>query len=208
MSRLPFVLPPDYVECIAELKREIAAAQRRAVLSINAEQIRLYHRIGTEILTRQERNGWGAKVIERAAVDLSDAFPGMKGFSTRNLKYMSVFARLCPDLRIGQQPAAQLPWFHVVTLLTKAPDANSRECSRCEAHGHRECMAKRSRSIRLPAVPFPIHAGSASRPRRVPTLCLSILRACPPTRAARSSSAQSAQSHQAVPMLERRSCRD
>ena len=54
-------------------------------------------------------------------------FPELKGFSTRNLKYMKVFADMCPDLRIGQQPAAQLSWFHVVVLLPKLPDAATRE---------------------------------------------------------------------------------
>ena len=42
------------------------------------------------------------------AADLRDAFPEMKGFSSSNLKYMR-FLRMCPDLRIGQQPADQLP---------------------------------------------------------------------------------------------------
>ena len=28
----------------------------------------------------------------------------------------------CPDSQFGQQPAAQLPWFHIVTLLTKIDD--------------------------------------------------------------------------------------
>ncbi len=32
----------------------------------------------------------------------------------------------CPDGRFGQQPADQLPWFHIVTLLTKLEDAESR----------------------------------------------------------------------------------
>ena len=40
---------------------------------------------------------------------------------------MRAFAEACPDLRIGQQPAAQLPWFHLVVLLTKVPDAATRE---------------------------------------------------------------------------------
>jgi len=47
------------------------------------------------------------------------AFPTMKGFSPRNPKYMRTFAERCPDFQIGQQPAAQLPWFHLVTLLNQ-----------------------------------------------------------------------------------------
>ena len=33
----------------------------------------------------------------------------------------------CPDSQFGQQPAAQLPWFHIVTLLTKLADPAERE---------------------------------------------------------------------------------
>jgi len=66
-------------------------------------------------------------VIERLARDLSDAFPDTKGFSSRNLKYMRYFAEHCPTLQIGQQPAAQLPWFHIVVLLTKLDEPAQRE---------------------------------------------------------------------------------
>jgi predicted nuclease of restriction endonuclease-like (RecB) superfamily len=40
---------------------------------------------------------------------------------------MRFFAQHCPNGLIGQQPADQLPWFHVVTLLTKIDDSQQRE---------------------------------------------------------------------------------
>ncbi|WP_300979796.1 DUF1016 N-terminal domain-containing protein [Methanomethylovorans sp.] len=61
----------------------------------------------------------GAKVIQRLSMDLREAFPDMKGLSSNNLKYMRFFAQNCPDLRFGQQSADQLPWLHIVTLVTK-----------------------------------------------------------------------------------------
>jgi hypothetical protein len=42
------------------------------------------------------------------ARDLKEAFPDMKGFSARNLKYMRYFAEHCPSLQFGQQAAAQI----------------------------------------------------------------------------------------------------
>jgi len=39
---------------------------------------------------------------------------------------MRFFAQICPTLQIGQQAADQLPWFHIVTLLTKVPDESAR----------------------------------------------------------------------------------
>jgi predicted nuclease of restriction endonuclease-like (RecB) superfamily len=120
-------LPVDYAVWLTGLKDRISSARSRAVLYVNQELIQLYHQIGTEILERQTRQGWGAKVIDRLAADLRDAFPDMKGFSSSNLKYMRFFAQMCPNLQIGQQPADQLPWFHLVTLLTKLPDPAARE---------------------------------------------------------------------------------
>lgn len=120
-------IPEGYAPWLAELKSRIASARQRAALAVNQEQIRLYWQIGREILERQEAQGWGAKVIDRLASDLQEAFPDIKGFSTSNLKYMRFFAERCPTGLIGQQPADQLPWFHVVLLITKLDDPAQRE---------------------------------------------------------------------------------
>ena len=110
-----FSLPADYGKWLTSLKQRIQSAREQALLAANDEQIRLYHDIGREILDRQSRQGWGAKVIDRLSPDLRTAFPDMKGLSTSNLKYMRFFALECPDRQIGQQSADQLPWFHIVT---------------------------------------------------------------------------------------------
>jgi predicted nuclease of restriction endonuclease-like (RecB) superfamily len=120
-------LPSDYGDWLADLKRRIGSAQSRAVLAVNAEQIRLYHAIGLNIMERQVQQGWGAKVIVRLSADLREAFPQMKGLSVSNLKYMRSFAEKCPEIKFGQQAADQLAWFHIVLLLTKVKDAEKRE---------------------------------------------------------------------------------
>lgn len=86
----------------------------------------MYWQLGRDILTRQDREGWGSRVIERLARDLHHAFPAMKGFSSRNLKYMRRFAEAWPDFSIVQQLLHKVPWFHVCTLLDKIPDAEER----------------------------------------------------------------------------------
>lgn len=121
------LLDPGYGEWLADLKSRISSARARATVAVNQELVRLYHQIGTEILERQKRQGWGTKVIDRLADDLREAFPEMKGFSSRNLKYMKFFAEKCPTGLIGQQAAAQLPWFHLVTLLTRISSDSERE---------------------------------------------------------------------------------
>lgn len=119
--------PPDYAAWLADIKGRVAAARQRAALAANAELVGLYWQIGRDILQRQQSAQWGDKVLDRLGSDLRAAFPDMKGFSSRNLKYMRYFAEHCPLQAFGQQPAARLPWFHVVTLLTKLSEADSRE---------------------------------------------------------------------------------
>lgn len=120
-------LPADYADWLSQLKRDITQSQQRAALTVNAELVQLYGRIGRDILQRQSAQGWGAKVIDRLAQDLKDAFPDMRGWSSSNLKYMRFFAQHCPDGQFGQQAADQLPWFHIVTLLTQLDGAADRE---------------------------------------------------------------------------------
>jgi predicted nuclease of restriction endonuclease-like (RecB) superfamily len=53
------------------------------------------------------------------AHDLRSAFPAMKGFSARNLKYMRAFAEAWPEIEFVQEALAQLPWYHQIALLDK-----------------------------------------------------------------------------------------
>lgn len=112
----------DYRHWFAELKQRVERARQRAMASANRELVTLYWQIGRDILDRQQRQGWGAGVVDRLARDLKAAFPDMRGFSPRNLKYMRALAQAFPQSEFVQQPVAQIPWSHVVTLLDKLND--------------------------------------------------------------------------------------
>ena len=120
-------LPASYAKVLADLRRRITRERLRIVLSANAGMVLLYWDIGRTILIRQDQEGWGARVIDRLAADLRQAFPDMRGFSPRNLKYMRAFAAAWPDRQIVQQLAAQIPWFHSCVLLDKVANPVERE---------------------------------------------------------------------------------
>src|SRR5947207_2600166 len=121
------IFPSDYQAFLADLKGRIEQARLRAALNVNRELVLLYWQIGSDILARQQEQGWGAKVIDQLAVDLRKSFPDMKGFSARNLKYMRAFAAAYRDAEFVQQLAAQIPWFHNCVLIDKAKDPTERE---------------------------------------------------------------------------------
>jgi predicted nuclease of restriction endonuclease-like (RecB) superfamily len=82
----------NYEGFLKDLKERIRSAQLRAALAVNRELVLLYWSIDRDIVERQKREGWRTKVIDRLAEDLRHAFPEIKGFSARNLKYMRAFA--------------------------------------------------------------------------------------------------------------------
>jgi predicted nuclease of restriction endonuclease-like (RecB) superfamily len=120
------LLPGNYDNFLHGLKERIRNAQVRAALAVNQELVVLYWQIGREILTRQQAEGWGAKVISKLAKDLQQAFPEMKGFSRTNLLYMRAFADAYPDEEFVQQVAGQIPWFHNCVLIDKVKDPEER----------------------------------------------------------------------------------
>jgi predicted nuclease of restriction endonuclease-like (RecB) superfamily len=149
MSRKKNVnLPADYTGLLADIKQRVRHAQTRAVLAVNAELIRLYWEIGALIDSRQQKEGWGAGVIPRLALDLHNELPEEKGFSERNIKRMLAFYREYPHLEFVPQPVAQIepdpkvpqavalfpvelmqsvPWGHHAELIAKVKDPATRQ---------------------------------------------------------------------------------
>jgi len=120
-------VPLNYAQLLADIKERVQKARVKAGLAVNRELVLLYWHVGHRILQVQQREGWGARVIDRLAEDLRRVFPDMSGFSARNLKYMRAFAEAWPDESIVQQVAAQLPWFHNCVLLDKVSDEGIRK---------------------------------------------------------------------------------
>lgn len=113
----------EYFETIEQIKSEIKAAQYKAAVSVNQELILLYHSIGELINTHKV---WGSKFIDSLAKDIKIAFPSVKGYSVRNLKYMAKYAATYPDRQFVQTVSAQIPWSHNIAILDKVKDPDQR----------------------------------------------------------------------------------
>jgi predicted nuclease of restriction endonuclease-like (RecB) superfamily len=106
-------LPANYRKWISELKESIQQSQARTLLRVNADMLILYWYIGKQLEEKIEKEGWGAKIIDKISADLQKSFPQIRGFSVRNLLYMKQLSAMWPDMlvfkrEITQQAAAQL----------------------------------------------------------------------------------------------------
>lgn len=116
----------SYMQFIEEIKTQIRNRRLSVVMNANSGMICLYWTIGKAVLEKQQGEGWGAKVIDRMAKDLKEAFPDMSGFSPRNINYMRKFAECWPDYEIVQQVVAQIPWRTNLRLLDKVDTREKR----------------------------------------------------------------------------------
>lgn len=126
MNKQTSLFPDSYDDFFRSLKERIRSTQVKAALAVNRELVLLYWQIGQEILQRQQEEGWGAKVIERLAVDLRLEFPDITGFSRTNLLYMRAFAEAYPEEQFVHQLGGQIPWKHNCTLIDKVKDPKQR----------------------------------------------------------------------------------
>jgi predicted nuclease of restriction endonuclease-like (RecB) superfamily len=88
--------------------------------------IGLYWVIGSEIAQRQKKEGWGRSVVERLSSDLCTEFPGMHGFSARNLWDMRrLYEEYCGDSNL-RQLVAEIPWGQNLLILNMVKDMTAR----------------------------------------------------------------------------------
>ncbi len=97
-----------YASFIKQVKEEILLSRYTAAKLVNKELLLLYFKVGKLIHLRVEKELWGTKVIETISNDLQKNLPGLRGFSTTNLKYMKQFYEMYSFLEISQSPTDEL----------------------------------------------------------------------------------------------------
>lgn len=95
MSEKPFIvqshdihLDSEYMEWLLEVKKRYRNAQIKAAVKVNSEQLLFNWQLGRDLVLRRTEEKWGKGIVEQVSLDLQDAFPGVKGFSARNLWFM------------------------------------------------------------------------------------------------------------------------
>lgn len=124
---------------IAIIKEKVRLAQYEAMKKVNTELIQLYWDIGGEIDRQQHEQGWGKSIVEVLSKELQKEFPGVQGFTARNLWFMRQFYveySQTPDLKpmVSDLQKAILPplltqisWTKNVKIMQKCKDPLERE---------------------------------------------------------------------------------
>lgn len=111
----------------AEVVTLIEAARSRAYQAVNAELVTLYWQLGEYISRKIASAEWGDGVVDELAATLARRFPGLRGFTRRNLFRMRQFYEAYRGSQKVSPLVTQLPWTQHLILLSQAKSAEIRE---------------------------------------------------------------------------------
>lgn len=116
-----------YADFLRDIKTQITRSRTSAARAINRSLIGLYWELGRLIVARQDALGWGQAVVERLSADLRAEFPGMTGFSPRNLwdikRFYESYADAPENLR---RLVAEIPWGHNILIFQRIAESEAR----------------------------------------------------------------------------------
>ncbi|HBN07791.1 MAG TPA: DUF1016 domain-containing protein [Cyanobacteria bacterium UBA8530] len=121
------LIPKDYDDFLATLKRQIHQRQLQAFRAVNRELVALYWEIGEAIHKKQAESGWGKAVVENLARDLQAEFLGRNGFSAQNLWFMRQFYRTYRDNQNLQPLVREISWAKNLVIFSRCKDELERE---------------------------------------------------------------------------------
>ncbi len=122
-----FVESDEYKNFFIDIKERVYKAQYDALKIVNKEHIALCRYIGSKIVEKQKLNNWGKAIVENLSNDLQGEFPGIQGFSERNLWNMRSFYLAYEGNPTLQPLVAEISWVKNIIIIGKCKDDKKRE---------------------------------------------------------------------------------
>lgn len=99
----------EYTNAIGQIKQAILKSQYQAAKGVNAIQLSLYYGIGRYVSENTGKKVWGTGALEAISAGLQGELPGLRGFSSANMKKMRIFYDQWHEFIESSPLADQLP---------------------------------------------------------------------------------------------------
>ena len=83
-----FASDTEYITWLQEIKVRYKRISSRIALQANSGALEFNWLLGRDIVQKNAIARWGDAIVKQLSLDLRNAFPEVKGFSSRNLYYM------------------------------------------------------------------------------------------------------------------------
>ena len=98
----------SYIRFVKEIKKQILQSRYHAARFVNKEALFLYYIIGKAISEKIKKEHWGNSIIDSISDDLQKLLPGLRGYSSKNLRNMRQFYEAYSSVEIWQSATAKL----------------------------------------------------------------------------------------------------
>lgn len=129
VKRGEFIVDNNYKKWLVELKQRLQRSQIKAAIKVNTAMLEFYWSLGRDIVTLKAEQAWGSSIVEQLSLDLKEAYPNQKGFSTTNIwntKKWYLFYNQDDTIlhQLGGETEMPknfgvVPWRHHVEIITK-----------------------------------------------------------------------------------------
>lgn len=113
----------DFKIIMSKIKDRINNTKLEIFQNANMSLLNLYFYIGKTLV---ENSKYGNNFIDTMSTELKLSYPGMKGFSVRNLKNMRKYYLICSKNEKVQKASALIPWSHNILIFDKIKNDDER----------------------------------------------------------------------------------
>ena len=117
----------EYQPFLREILEKIQLVRYRMLKTVSRETVVLYWNIGKMVSAKVKQEQWGKSVVERLSRDLQAEFPGIRGFSVRNIWRMKVFYDTYVEYEKLPPLVAEIGWVQNYIIIEKCKGSSERE---------------------------------------------------------------------------------
>ncbi len=121
------IMSADYEKTLDTIIQRINKARHSMLKKVNKETVQLYWFIGKILSNKVQEQNWGDSTLEKLSKDLQNNYPGVRGFSPRNMWRMKLFYETYNENGIMPPPVAEIGWVQNYLILEKCKDEQERE---------------------------------------------------------------------------------
>lgn len=117
----------EYQPFLDRIVSKIQSARYEMLKSVSKQTVLLYWEIGRSVSEQMQNAGWGKSIVEQLSKDLQREYPGIRGFSSRNIWRMKTFYEAYKEN--GKLPplVAEIGWAQNCLILEKCKNDIKRE---------------------------------------------------------------------------------
>ena len=117
----------NYQPFLDQILAQIQSARYEMLKAVSQKTVLLYWNIGKAVSEKVKNEGWGKSIVEQLSEDLQREFPGIRGFSARNIWNMKSFNDFYAQNEKLQPLVAEIGWTQNCIILEKCKDARQIE---------------------------------------------------------------------------------